>query len=98
MFKTFLESQLCYCQVLCSRKLKNKINRQHERALTIAYVDYVSSVKKLLIKNGSVTNQQRNLKLLGTTMYKISRDISSRFMQYLAEELVPSITLGHVMV
>ena len=66
LLKTFFESQFSYCPLLwmfCSRKLNNKINRLHERGLRIAYEDYVSSFEELLIKDGSVTIHQRNLKV-----------------------------------
>ena len=56
-----------YCPLIwmfCSRKLNNKINRLHKRSLRIAYEDYVSSFEELLIKDGSVTIQQSNLKVL----------------------------------
>ena len=69
-----------------SRKINNKINRLHERGLRIAYEDYVSSFEELLIKDGSVTIHQRNLKVLATEMYKISRGTSPRFMQDLVED------------
>ena len=38
--------------MLCDRKLNNKINRLHERALKIAHVDYVSNFAELLIIDG----------------------------------------------
>ena len=90
LLKTFFESQFSYCPLLwmfCSRKLNNKINRLHERALRIAYADYVSSFEELLIKDGSVTIHQRNLKVLATEMYKISHGISPKFMHDLVEEI-----------
>ena len=73
--------------MFCSRKLNNKINRLHERALRIAYADYVSSFEELLIKDGSVTIHQRNLKVLATEMYKIAHGISPKFMHDLVEEI-----------
>ena len=89
LLKTFFESQFSYCPLLwmfCSRKLNNKINRLHERALRIAYKDYVSRFEEKLIKAGSVTIHQSNLKVLATEMYKISCGISLSFMQDLVEE------------
>ena len=65
LFKTFFESQFSYCPLLrrcCIRKLNNEINRLHERALRIAYINYVSSFEELLlIKDGSVTIHQRGI-------------------------------------
>ena len=40
--------------MFCSQKLNNKKNRLHERALRIAYEDYVSSFEELLLKDGFV--------------------------------------------
>ena len=73
--------------MFCSRKLNNKINRLHERALRIAYADYVSSFEELLIKDGSVTIHQRNLKVLATEMYKIAHGISPKVMHSLVKEI-----------
>ena len=72
--------------MFCSRKLSHKINRLHERALRIAYEDYVSSFEELLVKDGSVTIHQRNLKVLAVEMYKISHGKSPKFMNDSVEE------------
>ena len=56
--RSSFESQFSYCPLLwvfCSRKLNNEINRLHERALRVAYSDYVSSFEELLIKDGTCT-------------------------------------------
>ena len=90
MLKTFFESQFSYCPLLwmfCSRKLNHKINRLHERALRIAYADYTSSFEDLLIKDGTVTIHQRNLRVLAIEMYKISQGKSPEFMKNLVEEI-----------
>ena len=42
---------------------------------------------ELLIKDGSVTIHQRNLKVLATEMYKIAHCISPKFMHNLVEEI-----------
>ena len=87
---TFFESQFSYCPLLwmfCSRKLNNKINRLHERALRVAYSDYVSSFEELLIKDGTRTIHQRNLKVLALEMYKIAHEKSPSFMKDLVEEI-----------
>ena len=78
LLKTFFESQFSYCPLLwmfCSRKLNKKINRLHERALRIAYEDYISSFEELLVKDGFVTIHQRNLKALAVEMYKLSHEL-----------------------
>ena len=73
--------------MFCSRKLNNKINRLHERALRVAYSDYVSSFEELLIKDGTCTIHQRNLKVLALEMYKIAHEKSPSFMKDLVEEI-----------
>ena len=86
MLKTFFESQFSYCLLLwmfCSRKLNHKINRLHERALRIENADYTSSFEDLLIKDGTVTIRQRNLRVLAIEMYKISQDKSPELMKNL---------------
>ena len=58
LIRTFVTSQFQYCPLVWmyhSRKMNNKINRLHERALRIAYKDYASSFVSLLEKDGSVT-------------------------------------------
>ena len=73
--------------MFCSRKLNHKINRLHERALRITYGDYTSSFEELLIKDGTVTIHQRNLRVLAIEMYKISQGKSPEFMKNLVEEI-----------
>ena len=41
--------------MFCERTLNRHINRLHERTLRIAYEDFESSFKELLIKDDSVT-------------------------------------------
>ena len=52
--KSFFISQFNYCPIVrmyCQRKSNDLINRIHERALRIAYNDYVSDFDTLLIKD-----------------------------------------------
>ena len=58
LMRAFLMSQFQNCQLAWmfhSRYLNNKINKIHERALRIAYKDYVSGFDILLERNKSVT-------------------------------------------
>ena len=74
LVRTFFESQFNYCPLLwmfCDRTANGKINKLHERALRIAYNDYSSSFKELLVKDDTVTIHERNLRTLATKMYKI---------------------------
>ena len=65
--KAFINSQFGYCPLVWmkhSRKLNNRINRIHERALRVAYDDNLSSFRDLLIKDKSVTMHVKNFKCL----------------------------------
>ena len=63
-----------------------KINRLHERALRIAYNDYISSFEDLLVKDGSVTIHEKNLRSLVTEMFKIKNKLSPPFICDLVKE------------
>ena len=52
------------------RKMNNKSNKIHERALRIIHKDSTSNFEELLIKSNSVSVHQRNLQLLLTEIYK----------------------------
>ena len=82
-----------------SRTLNNKINRLHEKALTLAYRNKTSlSFEDLLKKNETVNVHQRNLQILATEIYKaendlapdIMRDISYFILSYILYYLVLS--------
>ena len=80
--KTLFESLFSYCPLIwmfCDRTLNAKINRLHERALRIAYNDYISSFEDLLVKDGSVTIHEKNLRSLVTEMFKIKNKLSPPF-------------------
>ena len=66
--------------------LNAKINRLHERALRIAYNDYISSFEDLLVKDGSVTIHEKNLRSLVTEMFKIKNKLSPPFICDLVKE------------
>ena len=64
LMRAFVTSQFQYCPLVWmfhSRKMNNKINRLHERALRIAYKDFCSSFATLLEKDRSVTIHEKNL-------------------------------------
>ena len=73
LMKSFIISQFNYWPIIwmyCQRKSHNLINRIHERALRIAYNDYVSDFKLLLEKDNAVTIHQRNIQSLTVEIYK----------------------------
>ena len=59
-----------------SRENNNKINRLHERYLRIIYNDKRSSFNALLEKDGSVSIHERNIKILATEMFKVSKNLA----------------------
>ena len=68
-----------------SRRLNNKINSMHERALRITY-DNASTFEELLNKDNSVSIHHRNLQVLATEMFKINRGLSPEILR---ETFVP---------
>ena len=68
------------------RRLNNKINSIHERALRITYQDNASTFQELLNKDNSVSIHDKNLPVLATNMFKIHRRLSP---EILTEAFVP---------
>ena len=69
-----------------SRHLNNKINKIHERALRIAYKDYVSSFDILLERDKSVTIHTKNLQTLMTEIFKTQNSMNPLFMSEIFRE------------
>ena len=71
---TFMKSQFSYCPLIRmfhSRAMEHRINRIHERALSLIYPNqHQLTFKELLEKNKTVSIHQRNLQTLGTEIYK----------------------------
>ena len=86
ILKTFIESQFSYCPLVwmfCSRKMNDKINHIHERALRLVYQDYTSSFDELLKKDGSLTFHHRNIHQVAIQMFKVKHDLCPPFMKEL---------------
>ena len=64
-----------------SRKLNNRINNIHERALRIVYRDYESTFQQLLQQNKSVSIYQRSLQILATEIFKTKNDLNPVIME-----------------
>ena len=64
-----------------SRRLNNKINSIHERALRITYQDNTSTFQELLNKDNFVLMHHRNLQVLATEMFKIHRGLPSEILR-----------------
>ena len=83
IMKAFINSQFSYCPLVWmfhSRKLNNKINKIHERALKIVYGDTNATFEQLLIRDGSVTIHERNLQILGIELYKVVNGYSPKIL------------------
>ena len=65
----------------CQRQSNNLINKIHERALRIAYNDYVSSFETLLEREGSIPIHQKNIHTLATEIFKAKNDLNPSFMK-----------------
>ena len=63
------------CVIVAS--LTKKINRLHERCLRTHYRDKQSPFEELLEKDTSVSIHEKNIQILATEMYKISKGIPS---------------------
>ena len=88
LMKSFIISQFNYCPLIwmyCQRKSNNLINRIHERALRIAFVDYVSDFNTLLAKDDSVTIHERNIQALTLEIYKTVNGLNPSFMSNIFE-------------
>ena len=75
IMKYFVTSQFSYCPLIWmfhSRRLNNKINSIHERALRITYQDNTSTFQEVLNKDKSVSMHHRNLQVLATEMFKFT--------------------------
>ena len=67
IMKTFICSQFGYCPLVWMfhcRKINNRINSRHKRALRVVCRNYKATFSELLSKDKSVTIHQRNLQLL----------------------------------
>ena len=62
------------------RENNNKIKRLHERCLIITYNDKRSSFDALLEKDSSVSIHERNIKILGAEMFKVSKNLAPPHM------------------
>ena len=89
IMKAFIESQFGYCPLAWmfhSRKLNNRINRLHERALRLVYKDVTLSFEELLRKDNAFCVHHRNLQKLATEMYKVKNNLSPTIMKHVFPE------------
>ena len=84
LMKTFIESHFNYCPLLWmfhSRKLNNRINSLHERALRVVYKDDNLTFEQLLERDKSFTIHERNLQKLAILMYKVKHKLCPQPIQ-----------------
>ena len=88
ILNSFITSHFSYCLIVRmfhSRKLNERINHIHERALRIVYKDYNLSFQELLIEDNTWSIHHRNLPKLVTEILKIKNSLSPEFMNNVLE-------------
>ena len=87
LVNSFITSQFSYCPLswmFHSRRMEQRINKIHERALRLIYPsDSTLTFKELLDKNRTVSNHQRNLQVLATEIFKVKLNISPEILKEL---------------
>ena len=79
----FITSHFSYCLIVWmfhSRKLNERINHIHERALRIVYKDFNSSFQELLTEDNSLNIRHKNLQKLVTEIFKVKNGLSPELM------------------
>ena len=79
LMQAYIHSQFGYCPLVWMfhcRKLNNRINNIHERALRIVCNDFVSTFSELLSKDNSFTVHERNIQALEIELYKVANGLS----------------------
>ena len=84
IMSSFIICQFSYCPLIWmtnSKGLNNKIDHIHERALLIAYKDFLTSFYRLLAKDKFVTIHKQSLQQLAIEIFKIKMGMSSIIMK-----------------
>ena len=83
ILNSFITLHFSYCPIVWifhRRKLNERINHIHERALTIVYKDFNLSFQELLIEDNSLNIHHRNLKRFVTEIFKVKNGLSPELM------------------
>ena len=86
LFKAFVEFQFKYCPIVWmfhSRRTNNKINRLHERALSIVYDGDVLTFDPLLAMDIFFCIHDQNIQRLLIEIYQALHDISGNSLKEL---------------
>ena len=81
--KTLVESQFNYCPLIWMfhpRRLNNKINNVHKKALRIVYSDYKSTFQELQDKDAFFSVHHRNIQTLAIKIYEHIHGLSLAIM------------------
>ena len=73
----------------------NKINGLHERCLRVIHNDKRSSFNAFLEKDGSVSIHERNIKILATEMFEVSKNQAPPQMHEIFK-LIRTKNLGYI--
>ena len=88
LLNAFITSYFSYAPAVWmfhSRKLNNRINEIHERALRLVYKDYISFFDDLLAKENSFKIHHRNLQKLAIEIFKVKKGIAPAIMNNVFE-------------
>ena len=88
ILNSFITSDSPYCPIVWmfhSRKLNERINHIHERALRIVYKDFNSAFEELFIEDNSLNIHHRNLQKVVTEIFKFKNSLSSELMNNVFE-------------
>ena len=99
MMNAFVMSQFSYCPLIWmfhDRRINNKVNKIHERALQIAYKDSHSCFEFLLERNNPVSLHQINLQLLLVEIFKTKENLNPSFKNDIFVERTENYNLRRV--
>ena len=83
ILNSFITSHFSYCPIVWmfhSRKLNERIDHIHERALRIVYEDFNLSFQELLIEDSSLNIHYRYLQKLVTEIFTVKNGSSPELM------------------
>ena len=84
IMKAFIESEFGYCPLvwmLHSCTLNTHIDIVDDRALRLAYNDYISTFSELLKLDNSFTVHERNIQTLAIELFKVVHNLSPEIMR-----------------